>query len=106
MEDQNNKCLICGISEWNDKPIVLHLDHIDGNNNNFKRENLRFICPNCHSQTDTYCGKNINGNKKVSDRKLLKALIKENNISRALLSCGLANKGGNYKRAKKLAKLI
>jgi len=52
------KCVECGISDWNGKQIVLHLDHIDGNSNNHKKSNLRFLCPNCHSQTDTWCGKN------------------------------------------------
>lgn len=53
-----NKCVSCGITEWNNKPICLQLDHIDGNRYNHKLENLRILCPNCHSQTDTYCGKN------------------------------------------------
>ena len=52
------KCVECGISEWNGKQIVLHLDHIDGDSSNHKKTNLRFLCPNCHSQTDTWCGKN------------------------------------------------
>lgn len=52
------KCSCCGISEWNNKPITLQLDHINGNNSDHRLENLRLICPNCHSQTDTYCGKN------------------------------------------------
>lgn len=55
-EDQNGKCLLCGINEWDNKPLKLHLDHIDGNKKNNKRKNLRFLCPNCHSQTNTYCG--------------------------------------------------
>jgi hypothetical protein len=53
-----HKCASCGISEWNGKDISLHLDHIDGNSSNHKFENLRLLCPNCHSQTDTYCGRN------------------------------------------------
>lgn len=52
------KCNSCGISKWNNLPIVLELDHIDGNSHNHLKENLRFLCPNCHSQTSTYCGKN------------------------------------------------
>lgn len=54
------KCMICGISSWNDKHISLHLDHIDGDTFNNRLNNLRLLCPNCHSQTSTYCGKNIN----------------------------------------------
>lgn len=52
------KCDICGIFKWNSKPISLHLDHINGINSDHKLENLRFLCPNCHSQTNTYTGKN------------------------------------------------
>jgi hypothetical protein len=53
------KCQECGLEEyWNGKKIVLHLDHINGVNNDHKIENLRFLCPNCHSQTSTYTGRN------------------------------------------------
>jgi len=51
-------CEICGIDEWNKKPLTLHLDHIDGNTYNHTLNNLRLLCPNCHSQTETYCGRN------------------------------------------------
>jgi hypothetical protein len=53
-----NKCAICGITDWLDKPIPFVLDHIDGNANNNILTNLRFLCSNCDSQTDTYKGKN------------------------------------------------
>ena len=53
-----NKCFDCGISEWNNKQLVMHLDHIDGDSSNHKKDNLRMLCPNCHSQTDTWCGRN------------------------------------------------
>lgn len=50
-------CAICGISNWQGKPLSLQLDHIDGNHTNNTIENLRLLCPNCHSQTPTYAGK-------------------------------------------------
>ncbi len=52
------KCSCCEISEWNNNPISLEIDHIDGNPYNDNHNNLRFICPNCHSQTLTYKAKN------------------------------------------------
>lgn len=53
------RCAICGNEGiWNNKKLVLQLDHIDGDHSNNSIENLRFLCPNCHSQTDTYSGKN------------------------------------------------
>ena len=53
------KCECCGISEWNGKPLTLQLHHIDGNRENNSLSNLMFLCPNCHSQTDNYGGKNV-----------------------------------------------
>lgn len=53
------KCERCGISEWNGQPIVLQVHHKDGNRYNNKLTNLVLLCPNCHSQTDTFAGKNV-----------------------------------------------
>jgi|LakMenEpi03Aug12_1017415.scaffolds.fasta_scaffold02757_1 hypothetical protein len=55
---RGHKCQTCGIENWNNKPIILELEHIDGNYNNNIITNLELICPNCHSQTDTYKNKN------------------------------------------------
>lgn len=53
-------CYICKIDTWNGKPLVLILDHINGDASNNNKENLRFVCPNCDSQLDTYKSKNKN----------------------------------------------
>lgn len=61
-------CRICLHEVWNDLPIPLELDHIDGNSTNWDESNLRIICPNCHAQTPTYKGKN-RGNGRAYRRK-------------------------------------
>lgn len=53
-----HKCQMCSFTEWGGKPILLILDHIDGNSDNFKLENLRVICSNCDTLTSTYKGRN------------------------------------------------
>lgn len=52
------KCSECGITDWNGKSLMLDLEHKDGNSDNNLEENLCLLCPNCHSQTDTYKAKN------------------------------------------------
>lgn len=59
-----DQCAWCGLgSTWNGKSISLHLDHINGINNDHRISNLRVLCPNCHSQTDTYAGRNSRTNR-------------------------------------------
>jgi hypothetical protein len=97
------KCVKCELDSWQGETIVLDLDHINGNNRDNRLQNLRYLCPNCHSQTDTYKGRNKNSGKvKITDQELLTAYAKCSNIRQALLEVGLAAKGGNYERMKRL----
>ena len=102
--EQDYTCLLCKRKYWTDGiPIPLETDHIDGNNGNWDRDNVRAICPNCHALTDNYRGRNINSGKiKVSDQELIDALDSTNSISQALLQCKLSAKGSNYDRVKRL----
>ena len=49
------ECAVCGLVEWLGRPITLQLDHRNGDRHDNRWENLRFLCPNCHSQTETWC---------------------------------------------------
>jgi hypothetical protein len=56
---KNNECEICKLQEiWNNQNINMQLDHINGISTDHRLENLQMICPNCHSQTLTYAGRN------------------------------------------------
>ena len=58
-----NKCSICGLDgKWNDKKLIMVLDHINGINNDNRKENLRMLCPNCNSQQPTFAGRNKRNN--------------------------------------------
>jgi hypothetical protein len=67
---KSDVCEICGISQWMGKKIKCELHHIDGNSNNHILENLQILCPNCHSQIDSF--KNVKSkikkNRKYGDR--------------------------------------
>lgn len=55
------ECKICGLKPmWQNKKLILILDHINGVNNDNRIENLRFLCPNCDSQQETFAGRNKN----------------------------------------------
>ena len=98
---RGHKCECCGNTEWLDKPITLEVHHKDGDNLNNELDNLQLLCPNCHSQTENWRGKNIDKQKiePIPEDKFVEALENSPNIRQALIQLGLSAKGANYKRA-------
>lgn len=98
--ERGHKCERCYNELWQGQQIKLELDHINGDRFDARKENLILLCPNCHSLTPTWRGRNSNlGRKYVSDAELT-AHLKEANyvINKALIKCGMTPKGANYKR--------
>lgn len=106
--EQNGCCNRCGLNEWQGQKIPLEIEHKNGNHHDNERLNIELLCPNCHALTDTWRGRNKNkgkSGKRVSDEELIHAINSNQTIRQALLSVGLAAKGGNYERAKRLRDL-
>ena len=104
--EQNGNCNRCGISDWLGEKITLELEHKDGNHFNNQRDNLECLCPNCHSLTPTWRGRNKGDKReKVSDELLLKTLLDNNwNMRQSLIQVGLSPKGANYPKCHRLKK--
>ena len=101
--EQRGCCNRCGLAEWLGQRITLEIEHKNGNHYDDSRENVELLCPNCHSLTDTWRGRNKNkarSGKKVSDKEMIEAISTTSSIRQALLKVGLAAKGNNYFRAK------
>ena len=59
-----DSCWNCGINKWDSKPLVLEVDHMNGDPSNDYPNNLQLLCPNCHSQTSSFCGRNLGKGRK------------------------------------------
>lgn len=87
------KCAICKMPNiWQNKPLTLRLDHINGIHNDNRLENLRWVCPNCDSQQKTYCGYN-----QTKEKKKYYCIDCGKEISRNSLRCNQCNHKLQYK---------
>lgn len=103
LEEQKYVCARCGTKEWMGKPLPLEVEHVNGNHQDNSRENLIGLCPNCHSITDTWRGRNKQSVKKITDEQAVDALKTSTSIRQALMKLGLSPRGGNYTRFTKLS---
>lgn len=100
---RGNKCESCGLSLWLEKELSLQVHHIDGNSSNNLIENLQLLCPNCHSLTDSFCGKRNSGSqKKHSEEDLKNSLENNQSICSALRSLGMSTGRENYVRCREI----
>lgn len=66
VETFGENCSVCKLNSWMEKPLPLQVDHADGDPYNNRPNNLRLVCPNCHSQTDSFGAKNKGSGRKLS----------------------------------------
>lgn len=102
LKERPHRCEKCGLIDWLGEPINLQVHHIDGNTNHNTRDNLLLLCPNCHSQTDNWCNKNINRNNNITDEDFLNAIKNSNSICEACRMLGITPNQNAYLRAKRL----
>src|SRR5205807_8001623 len=55
---KDERCESCGLTVWRDRPLTMALHHVNGDRHDNRLQNLQLLCPNCHSQTDTFGGRN------------------------------------------------
>lgn len=102
---KSETCECCGLSKWNGLPIKLELHHINGDSNDNRLVNLQILCPNCHSMTDNYRGRNRKTKKTKPSNEWLNSVEKvklsksppKNKKSKQCENCG-GNYYGNNKK--------
>jgi hypothetical protein len=107
LHERGHQCEHCTVGNlWNNKPLMVELDHINGNNKDNRIENLRLLCPNCHSQTPTFRARNIKSNKVIDIIALEEELRKHGFATPALTVLGHRNDRKNIKIANEILKRI
>jgi len=100
----SKECSKCGTTKWKGKNLKMELDHINGDRHDNRIGNLQYLCPNCHSQTDTFRHKNKKHSRKIEDIEFVKALKENTSITTACRALMIPPVKGHFIRALKLAK--
>lgn len=99
--DRPRKCEKCGNTEWEGLPIPLQVHHIDGNHYNNELDNLQILCPNCHAQTDNFCGRGTS-KRNISDEEFITSINNSYSIYEALRKIKVCDIPAYRNRAKNL----
>jgi len=85
LKERGHQCESCKLDHWLDKPITIELDHINGDRNDNRKENLQLLCPNCHSMTPTWkIGKIRLNKRKRSDEEIITAWKNSTSMNKTL----------------------
>jgi len=101
---KEDKCEICGINKWLGNPLTISVHHIDGDRRNNEVNNLQLLCPNCHSQTDNFSGRNkIKVKLNELDNEVIINTIKtSSSIREVLIKLNVAITSKSYEKIKKI----
>lgn len=98
------QCECCKNVEWNGEPIPLNVHHIDGNHYNNDLSNLQILCPNCHAQTDSFCGRGRLKKLDISDEQIINMSRDSHSISEVIRKLGICDTQRNRLRIEEVIK--